>query len=65
MKHFAEMFNLPPMLGTDDNDDPNAKHSWGHLTCGGTVANCESFWAARNCKFLCLALRKYLEKEFP
>ncbi|KAF5641537.1 L-tyrosine decarboxylase [Fusarium sp. NRRL 52700] len=36
--------------------------SWGHITCGGTVANLESAWVARNLKFyplsFCLALRK-------
>jgi len=58
MKHFAKMFGLGPMLSGDIVDQD--KCSWGHLTCGGTVANCESLWAARNCRFVCLALRKYI-----
>lgn len=29
---------------------------WGHLTCGGTVANIESMWAARNLKYYPVAL---------
>ena len=60
MKQFAEMFDLPEMLdGTGEgNDKP---HSWGHLTCGGTVANMESLWAARNCRFLTLSIRKWIE----
>ena len=29
---------------------------WGHITCDGSVANGESMWAARNLKFLPLAL---------
>jgi glutamate/tyrosine decarboxylase-like PLP-dependent enzyme len=29
---------------------------WGHITCDGSVANGESMWAARNLKFLPVAL---------
>ena len=63
MKEFAKMFKYPTMLSGDEEDiEPNTKHSWGHLTCGGTVANTESMWAARNCRFLTLSIRKYIEK---
>lgn len=31
--------------------------SWGHLTSGGTVANFEAIWVARNVKYLPLAIR--------
>ncbi len=34
--------------------------SWGHITCGGTVANIEAMWAARNLKFHPLAVKKAL-----
>jgi len=30
--------------------------SWGHITCDGSVANGESMWAARNLKYLPVAL---------
>ena len=30
---------------------------WGHITCGGTVANIEALWAARNLKFAAVGLR--------
>ena len=37
MKQFAEMFDLPPLFALKSED--GEKYSWGHLTCGGTVAN--------------------------
>jgi len=30
---------------------------WGHITCGGSIANLESMWAARNLKYYTLALK--------
>jgi glutamate/tyrosine decarboxylase-like PLP-dependent enzyme len=33
-----------------------ALRPWGHITCDGSVANAESMWAARNLKFLPVAL---------
>ena len=38
--------------------------AWGHLTSGGTVANVEALWAARNLKFAAVALRQAI-KEVP
>jgi glutamate/tyrosine decarboxylase-like PLP-dependent enzyme len=35
--------------------DPDAQ--WGHLTSGGTVANYEALWVARNVKYLPVAVR--------
>lgn len=34
----------------------------GHLTAGGTVANCEAMWCARNVKFLPLAMQDAVKK---
>ena len=37
---------------------------WGHITSGGTVANIEALWAARNLKYAGVALRAAL-REVP
>ena len=36
---------------------------WGHITSGGTVANIEALWSARNLKFYPLALQAALQQE--
>src|SRR5688500_9447580 len=40
---------LARMIGYDDS------RSWGHLTSGGTVANFEALWIARNVHYLAVA----------
>ncbi|XP_067049281.1 L-tyrosine decarboxylase-like [Acropora muricata] len=35
----------------------------GHLTAGGTVANCEAMWCARNVKFLPFAMQDAVNEE--
>ncbi|KAF2762538.1 PLP-dependent transferase [Pseudovirgaria hyperparasitica] len=42
-------------INEDDLETPTA---WGHVTCGGTVANLESMWVARNLKFYPLSIFK-------
>jgi glutamate/tyrosine decarboxylase-like PLP-dependent enzyme len=42
---------LAAMIGYDP------QRQWGHLTSGGTVANIEAFWVARNVKYLPVAVR--------
>lgn len=42
---------LARMIGFD------AETQWGHLTSGGTVANFEALWVARNVKYLPVAIR--------
>jgi len=44
------------------NTDPEP---WGHLTCGGSTANIEALWGARNLKFYPLSFRKALTELDP
>ncbi|KAI5818181.1 pyridoxal-dependent decarboxylase domain protein [Pyronema omphalodes] len=52
-------FGEPGVPSIENDWDDGEEHiaSWGHITCGGTVANVESLWAARNLKFYPLSLR--------
>lgn len=54
-KQFCELF--------DYNIDPDKEPvGWGHVTSGGTVANVEAMWVARNLKFFPLALRRAIDE---
>ena len=46
-----------------DEAAPETIRPWGHITCDGSVANGEAMWAARNLKFLPLALAAALRIE--
>ncbi|KAI0407849.1 pyridoxal-dependent decarboxylase domain-containing protein [Xylaria palmicola] len=47
-----------------DPDNTEAPTAWGHVTCGGSVANLESICIqARNLKFYPLSLRRAFEKD--
>ncbi len=43
---------------------PGERVPWGHITSGGTVANIEALWAARNLKFSAIAIRQAI-REIP
>jgi glutamate/tyrosine decarboxylase-like PLP-dependent enzyme len=59
--------DLCKMLGYEipgeDAIAQGAIRPWGHITSGGTAANIEAMWAARNLKLYPLALRDALEAE--
>ncbi|GAC1480431.1 MAG: hypothetical protein NVS2B11_05250 [Acetobacteraceae bacterium] len=59
--------DLCRMLGYEIPHDPAVSAAplpWGHITSGGTVANIEALWAARNLKFAGVALRAAI-REVP
>lgn len=59
--------DLCRMLGyavPDGPAPPGVLVPWGHITSGGTVANIEALWAARNLKFAGVALRAAI-REVP
>ena len=62
--------DLCRMLGYAVPDGPAAASPagapvpWGHITSGGTVANIEALWAARNLKYAGVALRAAI-REVP
>ena len=43
---------------------PGKPLPWGHITSGGTVANVEALWAARNLKFAAVSIRQAI-REVP
>jgi len=59
-------YDVPPekAASAESASSRNGIVSWGHITCGGSVANIEALWAARNVKFFGVALRAAL-REVP
>jgi len=47
-------YSVPP---DGQHPPPGQVTPWGHITSGGTVANIEALWAARNLKFAAVGLR--------
>lgn len=62
----CEMLGFPvPDKNSDEStqNDDTPIESWGHITCDGSVANGESMWAARNLKYLPVALATAIVNE--
>jgi len=55
----AKMVGYKPMI----NADNNVPQSWGHLSAGGTTANMEALWVARNMKYYPIAVKIASFKE--
>ena len=60
---------LCAMLGYNINkSDTTCPMAWGHITCGGSIANIEALWASRNIKYSAIgiqdAVRNIGEFEF-
>ena len=61
----AQMVAYPPFLPETLSPDARAErhpYSWGHLCSGGTVANLEALWIARNVRLYPLAVRLLTEQ---
>lgn len=50
--------DLCEMLGYGQNPTP-----WGHITCGGSIANAEAMWAARNLRYQAAAIARAIRLE--
>jgi len=60
MAALARMIGYPEMLPErlpSDSGSTRAPFSWGHLSSGGTAANIEALWIARNVRLYPLAIR--------
>ncbi|MDG9672196.1 pyridoxal-dependent decarboxylase [Hahella sp. CR1] len=55
-------FNVRPL---ENDSDSTVPRSWSHITSGGTVANIESVWAARELKYMPLGIKYALEDGQP
>jgi len=56
----AEMIGFRPVARSEGE-----KGSWGHLASGGTTANMEALWAARNLKYYAASLKLLSKEEAP
>lgn len=53
----------PPPAPDAAVDAAPAEFGWAHITSGGTVANLEALWVARNIRYFPLALREVVRQE--
>ncbi len=57
INYLCEMVGYPLFSAVVKDPDEEGLHAWGHITSGGTVANIEGLWVARNLKYLPLSLK--------
>ncbi|KAF5367520.1 hypothetical protein D9758_003623 [Tetrapyrgos nigripes] len=56
---------LCSMLGYNTQNSEGEPAGWGHITCGGSIANLESMWVARNLKYYPLSLKNAMKPGQP
>ena len=58
IRGLCNMIGYPPFSAAEPKTLSDNVNSWGHITSGGTVANIEGLWVARNLKYwpLCIKL---------
>lgn len=61
--HLCSMVGYPSFSALAAKGSCGEDHSWGHLTSGGTVANIEGLWVARNLKYMPLALKLAIDMD--
>ena len=54
-------FKSPPPR--DDHQEAKKEFGWAHITSGGTVANLEALWVARNVRYFPISVKKAAEKH--
>lgn len=59
----SKMVGYPKFSALEPKHKGQEAHSWGHITSGGTVANIEGLWVARNLKYLPLSLKLAIEDQ--
>jgi glutamate/tyrosine decarboxylase-like PLP-dependent enzyme len=63
MAALARMVGYPTLVGETVSPDQERPRSFGHLSSGGTSANMEVLWVARNVRYFPLALRLWLAES--
>ena len=53
-------YKRPPSM--DDQREAKQEFGWAHITSGGTVANLEALWVARNVRYFPLAVKQVAQK---
>lgn len=63
IKYLSEMFHYNAFEYFQENNEQNKIQSTGHLTCGGTTANIEALWVARNVKYFPISLKLLINEK--
>ncbi|KIK58986.1 hypothetical protein GYMLUDRAFT_170418 [Collybiopsis luxurians FD-317 M1] len=59
----CKMLGFQVASGDNQGDNQGKIVGWGHITCGGSIANLESMWVARNLKYYPLSLKWAMEAD--